>query len=221
MKRSYFAKLVLALMLICSGVNAQENANTETAGRSDQEKKAAEWVSTLGLTDQEKEARVTAVVASHLTAVRDWHNTHPASTVPEGVNPVTGNRLTELDRQIIADSAMPGSVHQTLMTGLRADLTEEQVEAVLDKYTVGKVAFTMKGYHAIVPDLTAEEEATILGFLKEAREMAVDYKSMKQISAIFEIYKTKSEQYLNSRGRNWKALYKAYADYLKAQKDKK
>ena len=29
-------------------------------------------------------------------------------------------------------------------------------------------------------------------------------------SAIFEIY-TKSEQYLNANGRNWKEMYKAYA----------
>ena len=104
------------------------------------------------------------------------------------------------------------------MGGLRKDLTEEQVEVILDKYTVGKVAFTMKGYHAIVPDLTAEEEKTILGYLKQAREEAVDYKNMNQISAIFEIYKTKSEQYLNANGRNWKALYKAYTDATRAKK---
>ena len=36
-------------------------------------------------------------------------------------------------------------------------------------------AFTMKGYKAIVPDLSAEEEAAILGFLKQAREQAVDF----------------------------------------------
>jgi hypothetical protein len=42
---------------------------------------------------------------------------------------------------------------------------------------------------------------------------------MKQISAIFEIYKTKSEQYLNSKGRNWKALFKAYVDSVKAKKE--
>jgi hypothetical protein len=83
---------------------------------------------------------------------------------------------------------------------------------------VGKVAFTMKGYMAIVPDLTAEEEAKILGFLKQAREQAVDYKNMNQISAIFEIYKTKSEQYLNGNGRNWRQLYKAYTDAVKARK---
>jgi exonuclease V gamma subunit len=161
---------------------------------------------------------VIAIVATHLETIRTWHNEHPASMVPEGINPVTGNPLNELDRQIIADSSMPKSVHENLMTGLRKDLTEDQVDAILDKYTVGKVAFTMKGYHAIVPDLTSEEEATILGYLKEAREMAVDYKSMKQISAIFEIYKTKSEQYLNSKGRSWKTLFKAYVDAVKAKK---
>jgi hypothetical protein len=44
---------------------------------------------------------------------------------------------------------------------------------------------------------------------------------MLQISAIFEIYKTKSEQYLNSNGRDWKKLYKAYTDKVKAEKAKK
>ena len=76
----------------------------------------------------------------------------------------------------------------------------------------------MKGYHAIVTDITEKEEAYILGQLKLAREQAVDYKSMKAISAIFEIYKTKCEKYLNENGRNWKALFKAYVDSVKAKK---
>jgi Protein of unknown function (DUF3826) len=195
-----------------SKVATDAKANAET------EKKAAEWVGSLALGDAAKEARVTAVVATHLKTIRDWHNEHPYTTVPAGINPVTGKPLSTLDRQMIADSAMPKSVHENLMTGLRKDLTEEQVEAILDKYTIGKVAFTMKGYKAIVPDLTAEEEKTILGFLKQARAEAVDYKSMPQISAIFEIYKTKSEQYLNSNGRDWKKLYKAYTDAARAKK---
>jgi hypothetical protein len=76
----------------------------------------------------------------------------------------------------------------------------------------------MNGYKAIVPDLTPQEETTILGFLKQAREQAIDFKNMNQISAIFEIYKTKSEQYLNSNGRNWRQLYKAYTDAVKVKK---
>lgn len=185
---------------------------------ADNDKKAAEWVGSLKLGDPAKEVRVAEVIAIHLKTIRDWHNEHPYTNVPAGINPVTGKPLSSLDRQIIANSAIPKSVHENLMTGLRKDLTEGQVETILDKYTIGKVEFTMKGYKAIVPDLTAEEEKTILGFLKQAREEAVDYKNMNQISAIFEIYKTKSEQYLNSNGRDWRKLYKAYTDAVKAKK---
>ncbi|MGC3957058.1 MAG: DUF3826 domain-containing protein [Verrucomicrobiota bacterium] len=191
-------------------------ANARSA--TDVEKKVVEWVGSLKLDDAAKEARVTEVITTHLKTIRDWHNEHPHTTVPAGINPVTGKSLSVLDRQMIADSAMPKTVHEALMAGLRKDLAEPQVEAILDKYTVGKVEFTMKGYKAIVPDLTPEEEKMILGFLKQAREEAVDYKNMTQISAIFEIYKTKSEQYLNANGRDWKKLYKTYTDAAKARK---
>ena len=185
---------------------------------SEQKKKADEWVGSLKLGDAPKEARVATVIVTHLKTIRDWHNEHPYTNVPAGNNPITGKPLSQLDRQMIADSSISKTVHEQLMTGLRSELTTEQVEAVLDKYTVGKVAFTMKGYKAIVPDLTADEEKTILGFLKQAREEAVDYKSMNEISAVFEIYKTKSEQCLNANGRDWKKLYKAYSEAAKAKK---
>ncbi|TAL00708.1 MAG: DUF3826 domain-containing protein [Verrucomicrobia bacterium] len=185
---------------------------------ADTEQKAAEWVGSLKLGDAAKSKRVTEIVATHLKAVRDWHNEHPFTSVPAGTNAATGKPLNQLEREMIADGAMPKSVHDNLMTGLRKELSPEQVESILDKYTVGKVAFTMNGYRAIVPDLTAEEEKTILGFLKQAREEAVDYKNMKEISAVFEIYKTKSEQHLNSNGRDWKKMYKAYTDAIKAKK---
>lgn len=202
----------ILLFIISTSFSMRLNAQN---GLTDQEKKAAEWVKSLELKDAAKEQRLAKVIADHLTIVRDWHNEHPASMVPAGINPRTGDKLTELDRQIIADSAIPETVHENLMNGLRADLTEEQVEAILDKYTVGKVAFTMKAYREIVPDMTPEEEATILANLKKAREIAVDYKSMKEISAIFEIYKTKNEQYLNNNGRSWRQMYK---DYVKSRK---
>ncbi len=237
MKQSSFTSILLAVVFASGAISISNTASGQNqppttapaeadakaaAARAksdaDNEKKAAEWIGSLKLEDSAKAARVSEVVATHLKTIRDWHNDHPYSTVPEGINPVTGKPLSQLDRQMIANSAIPKSVHKNLMTGLRNDLTEEQVEAVLDKYTVGKVEFTMKGYKAIVPDLTPEEEKTILGFLKQAREESVDYKNMNQISAIFEIYKTRSEQYLNSNGRDWKKLYKAYTDAAKAKK---
>ena len=184
------------------------------------ENKAAGWVSSFGLPNKKDVSFLNTLIYNHLRAVRDWHNNHPFTTVPEGINPTTGQPLNELDRQMIADSAMPGEVHEKLMNGLRRVLNEQQVEAVLDKYTVGKVDFTLRGYKAIVPDLTPEEEATILSHLKQAREQAIDYKNMNQISAIFEIYKTKCEQYLIGNGRNWRQLYKDFVNKINEEKKK-
>lgn len=216
---SLAALLTAALPMPMPAQDADKVAEAKAKSDADQEKKAAEWVNSLKLGDTEKEARVTKVITTHLKTIRDWHNEHPYTNVPAGINPTTGRPLTPLDRQVIANSAIPKTVHEDLMNGLRKDLSPEQVEAILDKYTIGKVAFTMNGYRNIVPDLTSEEEKTILGFLKQAREESVDYKNMNQISAIFEIYKTKSEQYLNSNGRDWKKLYKAYTDAIKAKKE--
>ncbi len=222
MRRPSPRPTLLLLALILSGTAGAPllRADAASAPITDEAalRSATEWVAGLELTDAAKAARVTHAVATHLQAVRAWHNSHPADTVPAGINPATGQALSELDRSIIADSAMPRAVHDDLMTALRTELSEPQVEAILDRYTIGKVAFTLKGYHAIVPDLTAEEEAVILANLKEAREQAIDFKNMKQISAIFEIYKTKNEQFLNSNGRDWKQLYR---DYVKAAQARK
>lgn len=209
-------QLITSLILTAVMVLSVQQAAAKEM--TDQEKKATEWVSSLELKEKKKEKNVIKVVAEHLTAVRTWHNEHPFETVPAGINPRTGDKLTDLDRQMIADSAMPKSVHENLMNGLRAELSEEQVEVILDKYTVGKVAFTMKAYKEIVPDMSAKDEAYILDNLTKAREMAVDYKSMKQKSAIFEIYKTKNEQYFTNSGRSWRKLYSDYVKSLKARK---
>ena len=188
--------LITTLLCAQSDVKPMQakQSTEDTKAKSDAEldKKAIEWTTSLALNDKVKERRVNAAIATHLKLVRDWHNEHPPTIVPAGINPATGNKLSDLDRQVIASSAMPKSVHDDLMNVLKAELTPLKTEAVLDKYTIGKVDFTLKGYHAIVTDLTAEEETKILGFLKQAREQAIDYKNMKEISAIFEIYKTKS-----------------------------
>ncbi len=206
-------KFLLAAWLLPLAVTANVQADTAIVN------KAASWAASLQLNDAAKTLRVQQAIATHLTAVKDWHNDHPANVIPDGINPANGNKLSELDKQVIICSSQPKTVHENLMTALKADLDSVQVALVLDKYTVGKVAFTLNGYRAIVPDLTAKEEAEIVKNLVQAREQAIDYKSMKEISAIFEIYKTKCEQYLNNNGRNWRQLFKAYVDKVKTEKE--
>ena len=213
MKLKKWISAVVIVIVATQHLGAQ-TTTLDTALQS----KAAEWVGSLKLNDDAKAQRLKIAIATHLTAVKDWHNSHPYTMIPEGINPTTGGKLSEMDRQIIICSTKPGSIHDNLINVLKAELDSTQVEVVLDKYTIGKVDFTLKGYKAIVPDLTAKEETEILKNLKQAREQAIDYKNMKEISAIFEIYKTKCEQYLNNNGRNWRQLYKAYVDKVNAEK---
>ncbi|HEX3167900.1 MAG TPA: DUF3826 domain-containing protein [Chitinophagaceae bacterium] len=220
MRRKIFIRMisVAVIMIITKPMIGQQ---TQTAVDTTLENKASEWVSSLKLNDDAKAQRVKAAIAIHLTAVKEWHNSHLFTMTPDGINPATGNKLSEMDRQIIICSTKPKSIHDNLMTVLKTELDSVQVEAILDKYTIGKVAFTLQGYKAIVPDLTPKEETEILKNLKQAREQAIDYKNVKEISAIFEIYKTKCEQYLNNNGRNWRQLYKAYVDKVNAEKKAK
>ena len=48
--------------------------------------------------------------------------------------------------------------------------------------------------------------------------MAIDYKSMKEISEIFGMAKDKCELYFNTHGRDWKQMYR---DYVKRRKTMK
>jgi hypothetical protein len=215
------ATLVASLGWWATAAHGQTTTGATTvtlAADPEADKKAAEWVAALQLPDAKKAAAVQQVVATHLRAIRAYHNAHPYTETPAGLNPATGKPLSVMDRQLIAVSAMPKSIHDDLMSGLRQHLTPAQVEAVLDSYTIGKVAFTLNGYKAIVPDLTPTEEEVIVTNLKLAREQAVDFKNMKEISAVFEIYKDKNESYLNTHGRNWRELFKTYVAAANAKK---
>ena len=180
-------------------------------------KKAREIVEGLNLKDRAAKAQAIAVIYNHRRAVRDWHNSHPYTDVPE-TDPATGAKRSQAEREMIADLQIPPTVHAQLVAGLSEVLTPAQVEQVYDAYTVGKVAFTMKGYRAIVPDLTDEEAAFIEGHLIQAREEALECKNMQAISQVFKEHKKVCEKYFDDHGRNWRQMYQAYYDRVQAEK---
>jgi len=196
----------------------QDTKATAKVNKNDPSARADAFVAALNLPDTAKATRVKKVIITHMAAVRDWHNSHLYTLVPDGINPINGKTFAQLDQQFIIDSTIPKTVHEALIAGLKQDLTEEQVETILDKYTIGKVAFTMNGYKSIVPDMTPVEETYVLSELKSAREQAIDYKDIKEVSIVFKIHKTKIEDYFNSNGRNWKGMYKTYVDKALATK---
>ncbi len=225
MKKRYIVLACFAAMSVSLKSFAQTDnkaaASTQPAkkDKNDPSVRADQFVSVLNLTDTVKAGRVKAVIAAHMAAVRDWHNSHPGTLVPEGIDPINGKVFSALQRQFIIDSTIPKTVHEALMAGLRKDLTEDQVNAILDKYTIGKYQFTFNGYKSIVPDMTQADQDFITKELAQAREESVDYKDVKnEMSNIFKIHKTRIEDYFYGSGRNWKTMYKTYVDKVLAAK---
>lgn len=222
MKKNIFIVALLALCVATTNVQAQIQTDpVKRAAEIQTEKdKATKWVAKLELNDPAKEARVIEVITTHRIAVRDFHNTHPVSEVPNGINTrFPGSPMSGAEKQVFINSTKPASVHENLMNGLRADLTEAQVEQILDEYTINKVAFTMGGYRQMILDMTPEEDAALLAILKKWREPAVDYKNMDAISVFFEMAKTECELWLYQHDRNFKKLYADWAARRKAAKD--
>jgi Protein of unknown function (DUF3826) len=152
------------------------------------QKRVAEIVAALELNDAAKESRLKEILTVELRTVRDSHN---AGFAPEK------------------------SVRVNLNRGLEAELTPEQVESVKNKLTANKVPVTLKAYHQIVPDLSAEDDSKIQELLKQAREECLDVKNPDEMARVFKPYKTQIEAYLISHGHDWPALYKKFVDSQK------
>ncbi|MBD0831268.1 DUF3826 domain-containing protein [Aestuariibaculum sediminum] len=210
LNKNILSKIGLILIVLTS-----YSASSQTESLWD---KASGWVNQININNDDTKTTVTSIITSHLTAVRNWHNSHSINDVPEGINPITGEELTELDRSIIVDSALPDEVHSELMNGLRKHLNQTQIDFILDQYTSNRVEETMKKYKDILFYLKSYEQTELIKNLKKAREMAIDFKNEAQISAIFEIYNTKNIAFLKRKGRNWDRLYKSYNDRIGTQK---
>ncbi|MBQ7297594.1 MAG: DUF3826 domain-containing protein, partial [Alistipes sp.] len=69
-------------------------------------KKAQEIVATLNLQDERAIQIATTAVYNHRRAVRDWHNSHPYTIIPE-VDKTTGKKLSKVEREMLADKTLP------------------------------------------------------------------------------------------------------------------
>jgi len=171
-------------------------------------KRADKIVDALNLTDNAAKSKVHDTLVDHWRSVKAYHDEHPDKLVT-----VEGMKAK------IPDPADPDvkAIHAKLLAGL-SSLSPEQVTVVKDELTIGKLAFTYKGYESIVPDMSDADKAFVRQQLTLAREEAVDARDTDAKSAVFKKYKKVIQQYFNDHGRNWDQMYKDYTNKLKAQK---
>lgn len=163
--------------------------------------RVAPIVTSLGV-DQEKGARLHALIVAQYRTVNVWHTVNDVrlkelEAVAKGAD---SEKSATAKREIGDAKAVLKSMHHRFIATLGADLNAEQIEKVKDGMTGGKVQFTYGGYLQVYPNLTDEQKAKVLTFLKDAREEAMDAGSMDEKSAIFNQYKGKINNYLVKQG---------------------
>ena len=162
--------------------------------------RAQKIVAGLQLTDQEKARTVRNIIANRYFLLNDIHAKYDKS-------------------QQDALQAELYKHHFELASALSLYLTDEQVDAVKDGMTFGRLKRDYQATQDMIPTLSDFEKAQILIWLKEAREYAMDAADSKGKHYWFDKYRGRTNNWLSARGYD---LQKERDNWMKRlEKEKK
>jgi hypothetical protein len=196
----------LSIVVISATITAAEQQADVYAATAEQ--RALKISNSLALTDPAHSARVGALIARQyidlnaLQAARERDIKSINSNLDKA--PV-GSALVDHNA---AFEAKVASLHRAYLARLAMELTPEQIDLVKDGHTYGVLPLTYRVYQKMLPQLTPGQKDKILGFLTEARELAMDAGSAKEKHAWFGKYKGKINNYLSAEGFNMKEAEK-------------
>jgi hypothetical protein len=147
--------------------------------------RAQKIVDGLQLTDQEKARTVRNIIANRYFLLNDIHAKYDKS-------------------QQDALQAELYKHHFELQSALSLYLTDEQVDAVKDGMTFGRLKRDYQATQDMIPTLSDFEKAQILIWLKEAREYAMDAADSKGKHYWFDKYRGRTNNWLSARGYDLK-----------------
>ena len=201
MKKVLYAT-ILSLLSITAGAQValksegQDPQYVETIkGRSQK------IVDVLQLSDAQKAENVRNIIANRYFLLNDIHSKYDKSQQDA--------RDAELYKH-----------HFELASALALYLTEEQIDAVKDGMTFGRLKRDYKAQLEMIPSLTDEEKAQILVWLREAREYAMDAADSKGKHFWFDKYRGRTNNWLSARGYDLKKERDAWMKRIEDAKEK-
>ncbi len=202
MKRNVL--LTTVLLLFAMTVSAQVALNTEGQDSAYVETikgRAQKIVNGLGLTDAQQIESVRNIIANRYFLLNDIHAKYDK---------------TQQD----ACYAELYKHHFELASALSLYLTEEQIDAVKDGMTYGRLKRDYNAQIDMIPTLKEEEKQQILVWLKEAREYAMDGSDSKEKHFWFDKYRGRMNNWLSSRGYDLKKERENWQKRILEQKAK-
>lgn len=192
------------LSLLSLNISAQITLNTE--GQEPQyvetiKGRAQKIVDGLGLTDAAKSENVRNIIANRYFLLNDIHSKYDKGQQAE--------RDAELYKH-----------HFELVSSLALYLTDEQIDAVKDGMTYGRLKRDYQAQLDMIPTLTYFEKQQVLAWLKEAREYAMDAADSKGKHFWFDKYRGRTNNWLSARGYDLKKERDNWMKRIEEQKVK-
>lgn len=190
-KVTWWLKVLLILIIYHSSlITSTAQVALKTEGQAPQyvetiKGRAQKIVDGLQLTDAPKAENVRNIIANRYFLLNDIHSKYGK------------------DQQDALQAELYKH-HFELASALSLYLNEEQIDAVKDGMTYGRLKRDYNAQLDMIPTLTEEEKAQILIWLKEAREYAMDAADSKGKHFWFDKYRGRTNNWLSARGYDLK-----------------
>ena len=183
-------KVLFATILSLLSITASAQVALKTEGQDPQyvetiKARAQKIVDGLQLSDAQIAENVRNIIANRYFLLNDIHSKYDK------------NQQDARDAELYKH-------HFELASALALYLTDEQIEAVKDGMTFGRLKRDYKAQLEMIPSLTDEEKAQILIWLREAREYAMDAADSKGKHFWFDKYRGRTNNWLSARGYDLK-----------------
>ena len=185
MKKVLFAAILSLLSITASAQVALKPEGLDPQYVETIKQRAQKIVDGLDLTDAQKAENVRNIIANRYFLLNDIHSKYDK------------NQQDARDAELYKH-------HFELASALALYLTEEQIDAVKDGMTFGRLKRDYKAQLEMIPSLTDEEKAQILIWLREAREYAMDAADSKGKHFWFDKYRGRTNNWLSARGYDLK-----------------
>jgi hypothetical protein len=198
-KLFFYAAIVWLYSLTATAQVALKTEGLDSAYVQNIIKRSQKIVDGLQLADAQKAENVRNIIANRYFLLNEIHSKYDKQHQAE--------RDADLYKH-----------HFELASALALYLNDEQIEAVKDGMTFGRLKRDYKATLEMIPTLTEVEKAQILIWLKEAREYAMDAADSKGKHFWFDKYRGRTNNWLSGRGYD---LKKERDAWLKRQEDAK
>ena len=163
--------------------------------------RAQKIVDGLQLTDAKKAENVRNIIANRYFLLNDIHSKYGK------------DKQAERDAELYKH-------HFELASALALYLNDEQIDAVKDGMTFGRLKRDYLATQDMIPTLSDFEKQQILIWLKEAREFAMDAADSKGKHFWFDKYRGRTNNWLSSRGYDLKKERDAWMKRIEDAKKK-